>query len=123
MSDCSAKAMTPKEPPKTCGTCGHSCGHETQLYGCVYHYVPCLLHGTFEHEEDSCSDWKSRAGVPARRNGKALEQRCQRLEQLARDMYAALHVNEHCSLEFIADNGDCETFRARLEALGVSLDG
>lgn len=101
MSDCSAKAMTPKEPPRTCGTCGHSCGHE----------------------EDSCSYWKSRTGVPARRNGKALEQRCQQLEQLARDMYAALHLNEHCSMEFIADKGDCETFRARLEALGVSVGG
>lgn len=28
-----------------------------------------------------------------------------------------------CSLEFIVDNGDCETFRARLEALGVIVDG
>ncbi len=37
-------------------------------------------------------------------------------------MYAALHLNERCSLEFIADEGDCETFRARLEALGVRFD-
>lgn len=49
------------------------------------------------------------------------EQRYQLLEEVARDMYAALHINEHCSMEFIRDNGDCEHFRERLEELGVEL--
>lgn len=121
MSDCSAKAMTPKEPPRTCGTCGHSCGHETQLHGCVYHYVPCLLHGTFEHEEDSCSGWKSRTGVPARRNGKALEQRCQLLEQLAREMQRCLAIHAYDWTQVSEESADY--FAAKLEALGVSVDG
>ena len=57
---------------RTCGTCGHSCGHRAKLYGCVYDYVPCLLHGTFEHEESSCSDWELSTGTPAPSSGLAM---------------------------------------------------
>lgn len=52
-----------------------------------------------------------------------LAQRYQQLEQVVRKMYAALHINEHCSIEFIRDEGDCGMFRTMLEELGVSVDG
>ena len=48
-------------------------------------------------------------------------QRYHQLSEVAREMYAALHINEHCSMEFICDNGDCEHFKERLEELGVEL--
>lgn len=51
-----------------------------------------------------------------------LEQRFEQLEQVAREMYAALHINEHCSMEFIRGKGDCEWFKQKLEELGVSVD-
>lgn len=49
------------------------------------------------------------------------EQRYQQLAGVAREMYAALHINEHCSMEFIRDKGDCEQFRNQLEKLGVEV--
>ena len=122
MSDCSTRQI---EPQKTCGTCFYS---TPRKYG---HWTTndliCLRHAVSTHSErhhvTECG-W----GIDGPRGGRpkepdTVDQRCQQLEQVARDMYAALHVNEHCSLEFIADNGDCEAFRARLEALGVSVNG
>lgn len=50
-----------------------------------------------------------------------LKQRYRKLEQIAKDIYAALHINEHCSIEFIADCGDCDNFRDQLKELGVEL--
>lgn len=122
MSDCSTLQI---EPQKTCGTCFYSTpmkyGHWTT------NDIICLRHTLSTHSErhhvTECG-W----GIDGPRGWRpkepdTVEQRCQQLEQVARDMYAALHVNECCSLEFIADNGDCEAFRARLEELGVSVDG
>lgn len=113
MSDCSAKAG---EQHRTCGACEELyMAHRCNRFGHV------MLDENDEPDDDGttfadyCSLWRPRTDP-------TLEQRCQQLEHVARDMYAALHVNEHCSLEFIADKGDCETFRARLEALGVSVD-
>ena len=50
-----------------------------------------------------------------------LEQRYEQIVEVARKMYAALHINEHCSMEFIRDKGDCEQFRNQLEKLGVEV--
>ena len=133
MSDCSTQAMTPKEPPRTCGTCywmmmqpGHGecgacgnpeCGLERgpEAYGNGY-YLYTTVDGDCEGEF-----WKPRTGVPARKNGKALEQRCQHLEQVAREMYdwADGVVNRCCTVVPERVDG----FRARLESLGVDLDG
>ena len=111
MSDCSAKAS---EPKKTCGNCIMYDEYKAQ---CDYFVMDGgkEVHEQHSPEDSACEDWE--------KTELYTEQRCQQLEQVARDMYAALHVNEHCSLEFIADKGDCETFRARLEALGGSVDG
>lgn len=103
MSDCSTQAMKPKEPHPTFDL--HEC------VDCEHYCADCntCCKGVPDHQDCMFPCWTpSRAHL---------------LEQVARDMYAALHVNESCSLEFIADKGDCETFRARLEALGVSVDG
>ena len=60
-----------------------------------------------------------------------LEQRCQQLEQLARDMYMAIApMHEYCCEETCASLCDmgwgdgfcCQDFRSRLEELGVILD-
>ena len=121
MSNCSAKAMQPKEQPRTCGTCGHSCEHNTKLYGCVYDYVPCLLHGTFEHEENSCSDWQPSTGVPVRRNGKALEQRFQQLEQVAKRLYRYVKKDADESWS-PAKEKVARNFEEELKAIGVNLN-
>lgn len=125
MSDCSTDAMKPKEPPETCSNCGHSCGHETKLYGCVYFYVPCLLNGTFEHASNRCSDWE-----PCGKCGD-LEPACnfmcarmQELEQVAREMlrylirYETKAGNPFDSGCHLVSDG----YRDHLEALGVSID-
>lgn len=111
MSDCSAKAS---ESKKTCGNC-HM--YDEDNAQCDYFVMDGgkEVHEQHSPEDSACEDWE--------KTELYTEQRLQQLEQLARDMYAALQLNEHCSMEFIADKGDCETFRARLEALGVSLDG
>lgn len=99
MSDCSTQAMQPKKfyGLNECTDCEHFCSYCGTCCESVPDHQDCMM---------PCF-------VPSR---------AVMLADVARDMYAALHVNEHCSMEFIADKGDCETFRARLEALGVSVD-
>lgn len=65
--------------------------------------------------EEACANWKEEP--------LDLKQRFEKLEQVARELYAALHINEHCSMEFIRDKGDCDYFMEKLEDLGVSVDG
>lgn len=73
---------------------------------------------------DYCSLWTPRAEP-------TLEQRCQQLERLARDMYRAIApMHEHCCEGTCASLGDmgwgedfcCQGFREQLTDLGVILD-
>ena len=114
MSDCSTRQS---EQHRTCGAC-----EELYMAPRCNRFGHVMLDENDEPDDDGmtfadyCALWKKRTEP-------TVVERCQQLEQVARDMYAALHLNESCSLEFIADNGDCEAVRARLEALGVSVDG
>lgn len=99
---------------KTCGNCGHGC-YESTVY-CEVSNCDMLVNC------EACDDWID----PKRQHIRCdkitrLEQRYQQLAEVAREMYAALHINEHCSMEFIRDKGDCEQFRNQLEELGVEL--
>lgn len=124
MSDCSTEAMAHKELPRTCGNCGHACGHRTKLYGCAYDYVPCLLHGTFEHEANLCSDWEQRADT--------LEQCYEQLEQVALDMWSLIRNIEREYPRLLDPNCKpggqllypmpSEQYACQLAELGVSVD-
>lgn len=97
MSDCSMNAMKPKEPPKTCGNCGKCIaivGHCDDSNDRVDLY------------DQSYENWTPRTDDP--------EQRCQQLEQVAREMFVILDKNLSPSFTW--------EFCEQLEALGVSMD-
>lgn len=122
MSDCSTQAMKPKEPPRTCGTCFYS---TPRKYG---HWTTndliCLRHAistnSERHHTTACG-WGIAGPCGWRpKEPDAVEQRCQQLEQVAREMYDwADGVVNRC---YTVVPGRVDGFRARLEALGVSLD-
>lgn len=112
MSDCSTHAMEPKEPLKTCGTCFYSTprkyGHwTTNNLICLRHAVSTYSE---RHHVTECGwgiagprGWRPKEPDP-------LEQRCQQLEEVAREMLGCVFGHRYWP------------FRHKLEALGVSLD-
>lgn len=124
MSDCSTNAWkTPACPEhKTCGNCGRS--ERTNVFCRLSDGTTAGLHSI---DERACKRWVAGQNRPdvSHESDSAPDvslERYERLAQVAREMYAALHINEHCSMEFIPDRGDCGSFRDQLEALGVSVD-
>ena len=117
MSDCSAKEG---EQHRTCGAC-----EELYMAPRCNRFGHVMLDENDEPDDDGttfadyCSLWRPRTDP-------TLEQRCQLLEQLARDMHSALN---YCSSGCLAgcpmlDDGctvSSGELRSRLEALGVSL--
>ncbi|WP_288070597.1 hypothetical protein [Adlercreutzia caecimuris] len=112
MSDCSAKEG---EQHRTCGAC-----EELYMAPRCNRFGHVMLDENDEPDDDGttfadcCSLWTPRTEP-------TLEQRCQQLGQVARDMYdwADGVVNRH----YTVVPGRVDGFRARLEALGVSVDG
>lgn len=94
---------------KTCGNCNIA---DFDLMRCEY-FDDNGEHEAITKNKPACEDWIKRVLTE--------EERYQQLAEVARGMYAALHINEHCSMEFIRDKGDCEQFRKQLEELGVEL--
>lgn len=130
MSDSSTQA---NEPQKTCGTCFYGAprryGHWTK------NDLICLKHAVStnsgRHHVTECGWGTSGPKGWHPKCGSTLEQRCQLLEQLARDMYRAIApMHRHCCEETCASLGDMgwdadcclHGFREQLEALGVRLD-
>ena len=115
MSDYSTESMKPKEFPDNCGNCEHVCygifdvvcpypryeGQEPYEHG---HYRQCSL-------SNPCERYTARQGT--------LEQRYQQLEQVAKEMYRAIHRPYTLSDTKVYEK---MSFRKQLEALGVSLD-
>lgn len=130
MSDCSSEAMKPKERPKTCGTCGWFALEPGKLRSgaCLGSYSKCLraykltsVHRC-EGEQVWCPGWRSKGSD-------TLEQRYQQLEQVARDMYTFISINEILNGTTLrgqakpADKIMCRSsFQDQLESLGVSVD-
>lgn len=113
MSDCSIQAMMTKER-RTCGNCNnwHSVGvirgycglDETLENGCL----PLHL-----NDDAACGDYED---IPP-----TLQERYERLAQVARDMlrYARIRLHEHWTKE---DANAVSAYREELERLGVSVD-
>lgn len=109
MSDCSSSAMEPKER-RTCGTCKHV---SSTLLDCFYasndsnFYMRCTRPDVVacEHYEDDPD---------------SLPWRYERLEQVAREMYAWCDGIINKEWTIIPERID--GFREKLEALGVSVD-
>lgn len=103
MSDCSTK---------TCGNCAMYDADNTQ---CDYFIIVDGLWGHERHspEDKACEDWVEWELT--------LEERWPQLVQLARDMYE--WAEGVTSRHYTVVPGRVDSFRARLEALGVSLDG
>lgn len=112
MSDCSTQAMTPKEPPKTCGTCAHSESYEV--------YCPKLNLFIVAKQKARCGLWEDQDGDS--------RQRRQQLEQVAQEMFSeyrklfATRMNEEGARKVARSFKSAGEFRERLEALGVNLD-
>ncbi len=151
MSDCSTNSMKPKEPPKTCGTCfygmprkyGHWRGNDLI---CLRHAVSTSSerrHVTecgwgiagprgWRAKKPTCDDCPERLPEDAckvKAHCYDLQDRCQQLEQVARDALAVISMA--CSLtngdpEMRCVNLNCKeahkSLRSRLEVLGVSVD-
>ena len=107
---------------RTCGTCVRVCD---TLLRCTYAESDTRYYGRLTSPRaTACGHYMERANP--------IEQRCQQLDQLAREMYAAIapmHVpccEDTCLI--LADEGwpadACpQYFRQRLEELGVIVDG
>lgn len=118
MSDCSTHTMEPGER-RTCGTCGHS----------ISHWVPgkcvCMRGSDFvsiyENQREACSDWDKTDPFN-------IEQRCQHLEQVAREMLETIrgYVSENLrGADPLLEDAICEpyvNYRGKLEGCGVSVD-
>lgn len=110
MSDCSMRAMKPKQP-RTCETCGHV--RETRL-NCFYsandksYYMRCT-----RPDARACEHYVD--------NPDSLQRRYERLAQVAREMlrYARIRLGEHWTKE---DAKACKAYEDELRALGVSVD-
>lgn len=107
---------------KTCGGCCKACKNGEQLTS-----VHCEIHHVTIDGDSRCycggEDFVGRTDT--------LEQRCQQLEQMAREIYQIIRVLERDHKQTI-DPNPCnplipplpsECCREDLEALGVSLDG
>ena len=107
MGDCSMHAMKPKQP-RTCGNCGH--GVQTNVFCRESDGKTAGLHSLGER---GCRKWVAR--------GDTLEQRYERLAQVARDMlrYARIRLGEHWTKE---DAKACKAYEDELRALEVSVD-
>ena len=129
MSGCSTQAMAPKEPPKTCGTCANFVKEPYKQHAgaCMASYKHCPVNGYL-----CVSDmWPcERTDLYIQRED-TLEQRCQQLELVAKELYTELKV--HMIDEMVSrcatpkEASDRTRFclsnqRYRLEALGVSVD-
>lgn len=124
MSDCSANAMKPKEPPKTCGGCCKTCAHldMPRLRVCTKHHYEIDPEGRcFCGGEDyvECTD--------------TIDQRYQKLEQVAKDLYNYawcawfMKINEQIpEVDKKLKEQEADSYlrneRKQLEALGVSVD-
>ena len=105
MSDCSTQAMVPKER-RTCGNCGH--GVQTNVFCRESDWSTAGLHSLGER---GCRKWVGHTDT--------LEQRCERLAQVAWEMWDG-YVRY---FELSAFGGcDLSGIRKELEALGVSVD-
>lgn len=120
MSDCSAAAMLPKEPPRTCGGCSER-----------YLAPKCNRLGWVDIEENDTPDDDGRTRADfcpywKQDETDVLEQRCQQLEQVAKrllrsvEFAAALLDGRTRYVEF--DWDAIRDLRKQLEALGVNLD-
>lgn len=96
---------------KTCGTCVHVC--ETLLH-CTYAETDTRYYGRMTSPSaTACEHYMERANH--------IEQRCQGLEQLAREMLEKLRWygdGEFCCVY----QSDIDPFAKRLRELGVNLD-
>lgn len=150
MSDCSTESMKPKEPPKTCGTCGNFArakgsdhlGICSEIYfedeygndafAAVLDTRVCdnpSLYKPRMTDCDSCPERLPEDACKVKAHCYDLQERCQQLEQVARDALAVISMA--CSLtngdpEMRCVNLNCKeahkSLRSRLEALGVSVD-
>ena len=80
MSDCSTKAMKPKEC-RTCGTCGRSFTARKVMPQCMCELDELDDSGcmpTHDDNEGTCCRWIAKPAI--------IEQRCERLAQVAREM-------------------------------------
>lgn len=117
MSDCSTQAMVPKER-RTCGNCGH--GVQTNVFCRESDGSTAGLHSLGER---GCRKWVGHTDT--------LEQRYERLAQVARSMYRVIAMfetrfeAEHYSpSEWAPERGAItKSTKEQLEALGVSVDG
>lgn len=118
MSDCNAKGGR----HRTCGACG-----ELYMAFRCNRFGHVMLDSNDEPDDDGttyadyCALWSPRTEP-------TIDERCRRLEQLARDLYAALsYCSNGCSEGCPMLDDGCTVssgeLRSRLEALGVSLDG
>lgn len=108
MSDCSTNAMRPKEPPKTCGNCEIITSNASKDIVCPVRVI------------GACDNWRPRTD--------ALEQRCQQLEQVAKELYKEYEQIEVELCDFIGYGKLRDkyvggtVFKSHLANLGVSLD-
>lgn len=128
MSDCSTKAMMPKER-RTCGTCIRFAlePYKRRSGACLgsYDRETCTYHATSVHRTESdcpwCPGW-----------GEIKDEQChERLEQVARGMYRVIAMfetrfeAEHYSpSEWAPERGAItKSTKEQLEGCGVSVDG
>lgn len=114
MSDCSTQAMVPKER-RTCGNCGH--GVQTNVFCRESDWSTAGLHSLGER---GCRKWVGHTDT--------LEQRCERLEQVAREMFCEYRLMipilaSHIGVDYVTRNFVMpDVFIKELRELGVSVD-
>lgn len=94
---------------RTCGNCGNS--KQTNVYCQISDGLTAGLHSL---DERACKHWVERFD--------SLEQRCQQLEQVAREMYRELESVTDRRLERRTRDDLLSVYFGKLYDLGVSLD-
>lgn len=129
MSDCSTAAMLPKEQPRTCGTCEHLARARDPKAASMSDHI-CLHMVTYVNDPNrpNCGGTRYSPRSAPQEAGQ-LEQRCQQLEQMAREMWQFFHlVSDDLGIEVSFTHGatgkvwSLPKFREQLEALGVTVD-
>ena len=137
MSDCSTNAMKPKEPPKTCGNCGKCVaivGHCDDNNDRVDLYDQSCENWTPRTDDleptcDACPERLPEDGCKVKAHCYDLQQRCQQLEQVARDMFNHMQglddiLRKNAHDEYMRTDGKAVIgdIADRLEALGVTAE-
>lgn len=119
MSDCSSQEMIPKER-RTCGTCGRSFTARKVMPQCMCELDELDDSGcmpTHDDNEGACCRWIAKPAI--------IEQRCERLAQVARDLeelahFAILHIENDLVIGPAVDR--LVILRNKLRECGVSVD-